>query len=439
MNNVKSFLVRNKFMIMILLLSLFLRLIVSVDNDKFLFLDVSTYDSFAMNILKYGHLYNSAYQAPGYTYFLAIIYWLFGHSLINVYIVQSVLGTISTLLIYLIAENIFDRRVAKVSAALSLLYWPLTQYSGILLSETLFIFLFLSGILAFLKALDTGKAKYFAFAAVFFSLSALVRSISLLFIVFIPLLYVVYRYKHKIKALKHLYDFSQIPSKTKDLRVVFRNIAIYILVFMTVLSPWVGRNYIKYNEIILVDTLGGLNLYIGNNPKSNGFFVSLQDDPQYNIEGENDYETDSRLKKLAINYIIKHPIRFLLLTVVRMGIFLFADFCSYDWVLIQYMSNNVLFSYCPGIWTVFMAICCSFFFFLSIWGMKSFLRSFKGSIMLVFILYFFLLTSMFYISSRYRLPIMPLMAISAAFGFERLVNINVRVKNRTIGYFQETL
>lgn len=434
MNNVKSFLVRNKFMIVILSLSLFLRIIVSIDNDKFLFLDINTYDSFAMNILKYGHFYNSAYQAPGYTYFLAIIYQFFGHSLINVYIVQSILGTISTLLIYLIAENIFDRRVAKVSAALSLLYWPLTQYSGILLSETLFVFLLLSGILAFLKALDVGKAKYFAFAALFLSLSALVRSISLLFIVFIPLLYVIYRYKHKIKILKLLYNFSDMPIKTKDLSVVFCNIAVFILVFMTVLSPWVGRNYIKYNEFIPVDTLGGLNLYIGNNPRANGFFVSLQDDPQYNVEGENDYETDSRLKKLAINYIIEHPVRFLVLTVVRMGIFLFADFCSYDWVLTQYMSNNVLFSYCPGIWTVFMAICCLLFFLLSIWGMKSFVRSFKGTIMLVFILYFFLLTSIFYISNRYRLPIMPFMSISAAFGFERLVTkINVRFKNRMIG------
>ena len=417
-----SFYKNNKFIILVLSISFLLRILFSMDNVKMLFSDISAYDNFASNIIEHGNMYNSAYQAPGYTYFIALIYKLLGHSLFNVYIMQAVLGTGSTLLIYLIAKNIFNEKIGKLSSGLSLLYWPLTLYSGILLAEILFIFLLLSGVFMFLKALDTDKLKYFSLSAVFFSLATLTRSITLFFLFVIPVLYLIYKFSYMLKKISLLKDIFNYTDNGKALvafkiSIVMRNIIIFVCIFCMMLTPWVVRNYLKYNAFIPVDTLGGINLYIGNNDKSNGTFVSIVDDPEYNT-GKNDYETDKRLKSLAVKYIINHPLKFTGLTVVRGVLFASMDLYSFDWVLIKYMENNFLFNYCTIFWIIFMALCCLSFFVLGIFGIKNLLQNFKGANLLVFVLYFFSLTSVFYVQYRYRLPVMPFMAISAAFGYE---------------------
>lgn len=137
-----------------LVVSFTIRILFSIDNVKTLFYDIESYNLSAKEFLSLNILDVKAYHPPAYPAFIALIYKIFGESYLYVYIIQSILGTIITLLIYLIARNIFSQRVARISVIASLFYLPLSLYSGILMSEIVFIFFLLLGIYLFIKLLN---------------------------------------------------------------------------------------------------------------------------------------------------------------------------------------------------------------------------------------------------------------------------------------------
>ena len=396
-NNVITYIKKNRTIIYILLASFIFRLLFSLDNNKTLFCDISAYDSFALNVFKTGAYPSGLYFAPAYPFFAGYIYKILGYGYTNVYMVQTILGTCNTLLIYLIAKDIFDERLGLASAAASLLYWPLTLYSGILQSEILFLFLLLSGFYFLLRGLSTHKVIYFIPCGLLFALSTLTRSINLLLVFLIPAAYFVFSYK--------------------QLKKFIINSVVFVVTFCLVMSPWVIRNYNLYHAFIPVDSLSGLNLYIGNNEKANGFFVDITNQYPLNDPKLDNIEIDNITKKLAVDYIEQHPIRAAGLTIWRGLLFVGLDIGEVDWVLTKYMSQNIFFHYEP--WYVLIYISDLLFFILAVLGLPKLLKTQKSMVLLGFIFYYFALTSLFYIQARYRLPVMPFMAIAAAFSTEK--------------------
>jgi len=413
LKKIKTNIARDRALYIILAVSFLLRIIFSVDNLKALFVDISSYEAYALEIIRSGVFSVSAYHPPAYPFFIAGIYSIAGQSFLNVYIVQAFMGVCITYLIYLIACKVFNKHAGLYAAGISLFYWSLTLYSGILLSEILFIFLLLWGVFFLLKGLDSGKAGYFAVCAAFLGLSALTRSINLLLLFVIPAVCIFI----SVAGSKFRWDCGLMRIGIKKVIVC---ISVYMAVFCLVLSPWTIRNYIKYKAFIPVDTLGGVNLYIGNNPKAMGFFVDISNDPLDNM-GENDYESDKILKAAAIKYIISHPVRFIFLTIWRAILFIVIDFFCLDWVVLIYMKEHFLFGKCYILWIIFMMLCSITFYVCGLKGIRNLLKSWKGLILLGFILYYFLLTSLFYIQSRYKLPVMPFLAVAAAEPAEKLL------------------
>ncbi|MDD4496070.1 MAG: glycosyltransferase family 39 protein [Eubacteriales bacterium] len=398
----KTALKETRFLCLILLASLAVRLVFSFDNNKALFLDIEVFKNEANLILDSGLSALKMYHAPLYPLFIAGVFGLFGRSLIYVYIVQSLLGTANTFLIYIIGKNAFDKRIGLISAALSLLYWPLQLYSGILLSETLFIFLIMLGVYCSLKALDSGKLVFFAAAGASFALATLTRSISMLLIGVIPVVYLIYR--------------------RDKLNVFLRNALAFVISFIIVMSPWTIRNYILFDEFIPVDALGGLNLYVGNNERSNGFYINLTKQDleegirKYTKAGQQNQEVevnDKTLKEATFTYILQNPGRFIRLTIWRIVLFINLDFRDVDWVLQEYMREHAIFHY--AFLRMLVYISDIIFFLLGMFGFGELLKIKKCLILAGFIAYFALLTSLFYIAERYRLPIMPFLSIAAAF------------------------
>lgn len=382
----------------ILFLSFCLRLLFSLDNNKALFVDIKSYDAYAVNIMNKGYFSISAYHPPLYPSFLALVYRIFQHDFIPVYLVQCVLGTANTFLIYRIARNIGGEKLGVVSAAASLLYWPLTLYSGVLLAETLFLFVMLTGVHMYLRGFENHKWTCFAACGLFMGLSTLTRSITLLLLFILPVVYIFF-------------------ARNREKRVRIRNSLLYAVVFCLVLSPWVLRNYRLYHKFIPVDTLGGVNLYIGNNDRANGFFVDITSDP-LNDAGDNDYENDRILKQAAVRYILSNPVKTVALTLWRAVLFIGFDIGELDWVIARYMKENFIFGL-PLLKYIFQVSNIAFFI-MALYGMSIFLKSKKGLLLLGFVLYFFGLTSLFYIQSRYRLPVMPFMAIACASTLDRI-------------------
>jgi 4-amino-4-deoxy-L-arabinose transferase-like glycosyltransferase len=410
----KKFMAENFALICILLVSLVIRLMFSVDNAESLFIDIKSYEDDAIAILDTGIMSLKAYHAPVYPFFIAAVYAVFGRSYFYVYLVQCVLGTATTFLIYLIAGRLgAGKRVSLLSAGASLLYWPLQMYSGILLSETVFLFLLTLGVYMFLKALDIQKIPLFAAAGLVFGLSTLTRSINMLLLFILPVVYFFYQ--------------------RKNIRKILVNSVVYVLAFIAVITPWAARNYIKYKEFIPVDTLGGINLYIGNNERSSGFFVSLSQEElkaavqkytEKGRQGLNVEVNDRNLREAAFTYIKSRPLWFIRLTFWRACLFLMLDFRDVDWVLLTYMSKHFIFHH--ALWKAVIYFSDILFFLLAVAGIASLLKDRRRLVLFGFILYYLGLTSLFYIAERYRLPVIPFLSVSAAFAINRLLGINIK-------------
>lgn len=115
--------------------------------------DMATYDYTAWQFVQglpvvgepglngYHPLSASTYYQVGYTYFLAVIYALFGHVPAAARLAQAVVGTLTVGLVYQLGSSCFDRRVGALASLLTAAYLPLVYYAGLLLTETWFIFL----------------------------------------------------------------------------------------------------------------------------------------------------------------------------------------------------------------------------------------------------------------------------------------------------------
>jgi 4-amino-4-deoxy-L-arabinose transferase-like glycosyltransferase len=396
----------NIFLIIILVISFTLRLIFSLGNDKALFVDILSYSSFGEQILHKGIYFIEAYNAPGYPVFLSIIYFVFGKSFIAVYVLQSLLGTLTTYLIYLIGYKMYGKSAGLCAACLSLLYWPLWLYSGILMSETLFIFLMLSGVYFFLLLLESEKTYIFVLCAASFSLSTLTRSINMVMIVLIPLLFIFI--KRKLNK-----------------RIIFKFI-LFIIAFSVIIAPWTIRNYMKYDRFVAIDTLMGLNLLAGNNDKSEGTYRILDKAEtkrlikKYTgkdvsvIEEKSHPIMDKYMKEAAINCIKSDPERFIKNTLTRADYFILFDFKELDWVPQKYMDEHFLFN--KKSFQKIQYVSNIIFYIIGLIGILAvLLKKKRYEVILLFVPYYFFATVVFYVSQRYRLPIMPFLSISGGY------------------------
>ena len=133
-------------------------------GDDLIFSDMFTYDYTAWNLVQglpvtgetglngYHPLSASTYYYPGYTYFLAGVYRVFGHNRAAARLVQAVVGTATVGLVFLVGYLSFGRRPGLVSALLTAVYLPLVYYTGLLLTETWFNFLEMASLVLWLRA-----------------------------------------------------------------------------------------------------------------------------------------------------------------------------------------------------------------------------------------------------------------------------------------------
>lgn len=243
--------------ITILLLALILR-IAFVLNLPLEFIqkwesDAGVYRSIAVNLIN-THTYGrevgiaDAQDPPLYPFFLALIYKLFGAgktAIIVIRLVQSFLGVLTCLLVYLIATRIFNQKIGILSSLIVAVHPAIIAYTGLHLTETLFTFLLSLFILYFIKSyfVYSISTKDTFLCGLFWSLTVLDREELLLFPPFIIL---------------GLFWIGK----------GFKGVAKYAIVFLAgaliILSPWITRNYINFHEFVPVTKGGGEVLYVSN-------------------------------------------------------------------------------------------------------------------------------------------------------------------------------
>jgi len=183
----REFYQKNKFLILVIFFALVFRmgiLFFTSHFSAFNFPDEASYDNFGwllaqkwlgggdFNIIK-----ETSHIQIGYYYFVAAIYFIFGHEPIMVSLVNIILGILAGLLLYFLSREIFSEKTAKIVLILSL-FWPsIAFWSTQNLKDTLLLFLMAALALLFLKILNRAHNSL---CATVYLLGFLICSVALL-------------------------------------------------------------------------------------------------------------------------------------------------------------------------------------------------------------------------------------------------------------------
>jgi 4-amino-4-deoxy-L-arabinose transferase-like glycosyltransferase len=186
----------------------------------------------------------TAFRGPTVIYFFAAALWLFGDNLWSIVSAQWLVDVVTAIVIFFIALEVFqDRRVAWVSSLLFALYGSGIIYTFRAFSEPLYTLSLAGFTLSLLQALRQPQTWRFALCGALLGLSVMARPSMQFYPLFVlPLLY---------------------WTTTLNWRQVCSYFAIFIIVFVAVLSPWVIRNYLIFDAFIPGSTHSGLPFYEG--------------------------------------------------------------------------------------------------------------------------------------------------------------------------------
>lgn len=290
-------------LIWILLLALGLRLIWAWWIPVIPLSDGAAYDTFARTLVEHGTFgwtadQPTAFWPPGTTFMHAALYWAFGMNYLPIVAVNIGLSLGLIAICARIAARFWGPRVATLTA-LILAIWPtLVVYPTLLASELPFLFLTLlsldvwtnENIRPFRKGWGAGLLLGFA---------ALVRPQALL----LPLLFAF------CAGASTGLTWTTIRSQLQIL--IFASVAMAI-----VIAPWTWRNHQLYGEPVLISTNGGITLWMGNTPGTDGRYMDIP--AEFSALPEN--ERARVLGEQAKVHIQQDPVGFLIRAVHKVVI-----------------------------------------------------------------------------------------------------------------------
>jgi 4-amino-4-deoxy-L-arabinose transferase-like glycosyltransferase len=191
------------------------------------------------------------FRAPLYSHFLAAIFVTFGESTLVARILQLIIGSVSCVLAYAVAARCFGQRAGVVTGLICAFYWVLAYFDMEFLLPVLLVFLILLACLLLYLAVERRSLVLAALGGLALGLFAITRPNILAFFPFaIWWGWWVLRNLDRKKA-----------------------VAVAAMIGLgCVLPPAAAtiRNGVVAHDWVVVASQGGVNFYIGNNPESNG-------------------------------------------------------------------------------------------------------------------------------------------------------------------------
>jgi len=236
----------------------------------------------------------TAFWPVGYPATLAVVYGVFGHSLLAAKAFNALLGAATAGLVYALSRRWLEARQA---AAAGLVYacWPgAIGFTSLTLSEPLFTLLFVAAMYLVARASETdGRDLVWAAAfGVVAAGAAYVRGQALALPVFAAawLLMAGWRWER-----------------------VLGYTAASLAVVVGLAVPWMVRNTLTFGEPTFMSTNIGINLWLGHNPKADGGF-DFQN--QLGFAGQFAYLSPDQQElawnregfREAVRYVVSHPV-----------------------------------------------------------------------------------------------------------------------------------
>jgi len=205
------------------------------------------------------------FLAPAYAYFLAVVYSIFGHSLMAVHLVQIVLGSASCVLLFIAGRRYFHSRIAVIAGLMLALYPPAIFFDGIIHKACLAMFLTCALLACLSKKREATSIRRALMVGFLLGSLALTRENMLVLIVVIPLWYL-------------------LGTQNTSRRSRWFQAGSVIVAASALLVPVAARNAYWGGSFALATTNLGSNFFIGNNPDANGLYQSFdtaRQEPEY--------------------------------------------------------------------------------------------------------------------------------------------------------------
>ena len=356
---------------------------------------------------------------PLYAYCLGVFFKLFGSGAPLVIAAQLFISALNCALIFLIAKRLFDTRVAVIAGVIGALYLPFLFNDGMITSSALITALNYSALYLFLRFEKNMSWLHLALAAVTLGLATLARASTLLFLPCIVLW---------IAA-----GFAKL-SLNKKLGLSFLLCASFAFVIL----PVTIRNYVVMKERILITPYGGVNFYIGNNPWATGFyrpFETTRNDSAGLIEDSRKLAEKETGKELSLreasDFFVGRAMDFIRNTPGKFAI-LFGRKVLYFWN--HYEVPDVLNYYFVKRFVPILRLPLFSFLVIGPLGILGIFLSLSRrrdlTLAYLFLGSYIFSISLFFINARYRITIVPIVIIFAAFFLNELV---LRVKEKNYG------
>lgn len=389
------------------------------DNPFFNYpiMDEKYHDEWAQEIAE-GNVFEKApfYRAPGYPYVLGIIYTAFGHNFYLARLVGIIFGSLSCALIYLVGKHLFSHKTAVFASLLACSYGMFLYYDSMLLSVYLEIFFCLLGMLFLLLWLNRKPhILYVILAGVSWGLASITRPNFLLIVpIFIG------------------YTFITFKEDTTIMKL--RTIALLTAGLLSVILPVTLINILIGKDSVFLVWNGGINFFLGNNPSANGWSATSPEvDPTwwggYNnaiIIAEkalNKTLSPSQVSSYWFNrglrYIFSIPFDWGLLVLKKMYFLL----NSYELPNNQSINTFKTFSPLLRLPVLNYGVVIT----LGIWGLICSGKNRNRMLVYLFMIVYSLSIVMFFVPSRYRMPLVPFLLIFASHAIFWLVK---KIKNK---------
>jgi 4-amino-4-deoxy-L-arabinose transferase-like glycosyltransferase len=408
-----------KYLSLIFFAGLLLRFIyvIETQNTPFfqnLFSDSKIYFDLAINIASGNWMGNEVFfMSPGYPYFLAVIFAVFGKSILIVRFIQIVINSVNIILIYQVAKNIHSQKAGYVAAALAAVFSSFIFYSGAILLEVIQVFILTLLLVILSDERLKVNSKMWLWAGLLLGIASYFRAnILLLF----PVLLVWFFIK---------------VFKAQQKKILYRSLIYFSLGTLLPVLLVTIRNYYVGNEFVPISSNGGINFYLGNNKDATGIYKTPEDFDFFSdlsgrkyaekLTGKNlsSSEVSTFWLQKSIDFIEHEPIKWVELTGKKILFFFSNKEIPQSAVMDPaFFADNysmILKLPLPGFFIIFLV---SIFGFTLTWKKRK-----KYSLIYIFLFTYLVATILFFIIGRFRVAVSPVFIVFAGVGIMEVYNV----------------
>ena len=340
------------------------------------------------------------WQPPLYPYFLGAVKATFPQAFFHIArLIQALLGALVCAMVWWIGRDLFSPAVGFLAGIFAAACGPLIFFDGELLPASLAAFLNLLALMVLLRVWRRPTGWGFFGAGAAFGIGALAVPTVMMFALMVPI-ELIRRFRHRQGLL-----YS----------------AIFLLGAALPIAPVTARNAIVGGDRVVISYNMGINFYIGNNP-----------DYERTVAIRPGWEWDELVTRPARagitrpsaksayfigeswDYIAAAPLEWVGLMMRKTALFWHGDEIGRNQPIYYWRNYSSILS--ATLWKAGIAFPLGLAAPLALWGLLLSLRRIGPTLPMMYVASYCIGVALFFVSARYRVPVLPVVLIFAAYG-----------------------